>query len=81
MSEQAVLITGACGEIGQALVQNLARDNRLHGPRVILATAPSALNRRLVLEKHEIIVAKLAKPIEASRLLALIERTPVEHLV
>ncbi len=64
-----------------ALVQNLARDNRLHGPRVILATAPSALNRRLVLEKHEIVVAKLAKPIEASRLLALIERTPVEHLV
>ena len=62
-----------------ALVENLARDNRLHGPRVILATAPSALNRRLVLDKYETVVGKLAKPIEASRLLALIERAPVEH--
>jgi len=63
-----------------ALVENLARDNRLHGPRVILATAPSALNRRLVLDRHEIVVAKLSKPIEADRLLALIERVPVERL-
>lgn len=64
-----------------ALVQNLARDNRLHGPKVILAVAPSALSRRLVLDRYEIVVAKLAKPIDIPRLLTLVERAPVDYLV
>ena len=29
MSEQQVLVTGACGEIGQALVQGLAKTGRI----------------------------------------------------
>ena len=63
-----------------ALLKNLARDNRLHGPKVVLATAASALNRKHVLDQHEIVVARISKPIEIPRLLALIEHEPVEAL-
>lgn len=62
-----------------ALVENLARDNRLHGPKIILATPPSAFCRKLDLEGHEIVIGKLAKPIDRPRLLAILESPLVEH--
>jgi NAD(P)-dependent dehydrogenase (short-subunit alcohol dehydrogenase family) len=44
MQEKTVLVTGACGEIGQALVQNLAHRG---GSRIVtadLAALPKSLS-------------------------------------
>jgi len=43
MSERSVLVTGASGEIGQALVQNLAQRGSYHIVTVDLAPLPEAL--------------------------------------
>jgi threonine 3-dehydrogenase len=43
MSERAVLVTGACGEIGQALVQNLARQGGFHIVTADLAALPDSI--------------------------------------
>ena len=43
MSERTVLVTGACGEIGQALVQNLARQGGFHIVTADLAVLPESI--------------------------------------
>jgi threonine 3-dehydrogenase len=43
MSEKAVLVTGACGEIGQALVQNLAQRGGFRIVTADLATLPETI--------------------------------------
>src|SRR5512133_2755937 len=43
MSEKAVLITGACGEIGQALVQNLSACGGYHIVTADLAPLPDTI--------------------------------------
>jgi threonine 3-dehydrogenase len=50
MSEKAVLVTGACGEIGQALVQNLAQRGGFRIVTTDLAPLPEAL--RLLSAEH-----------------------------
>jgi NAD(P)-dependent dehydrogenase (short-subunit alcohol dehydrogenase family) len=39
MADKTVLVTGACGEIGQALVQELSKRG---GCRIVTAASPSA---------------------------------------
>ncbi len=45
MSEKAVLVTGACGEIGQALVQHLARQGDYRIVTADLAALPESIKR------------------------------------
>lgn len=45
MSEKAVLVTGACGEIGQALVQNLAARGGYRIVTADLAVLPESISR------------------------------------
>src|SRR5512140_3428540 len=45
MSEKAVLVTGACGEIGQALVQQLAQQGGLRIVTADLAGLPESIKR------------------------------------
>ena len=43
MTEKTVLVTGACGEIGQALVQNLSRQGGYRIVTADLAALPPAI--------------------------------------
>ena len=45
MTDTSVLVTGACGEIGQALVQNLYRRGGFHIVTADLAPLPEAIRQ------------------------------------